>query len=119
VEDVQRHRSLPGTYTLEEARRRSPCRTASRRAPALTAARGRTFQSGATVAFELAREGEVSLEVYDLTAPACARWPPAAGRRASRSALDGRGGMPAAPGIYFVRFRADGVASTRRLVKLD
>lgn len=111
---------LAGSYTLEVGPSPVGVPGGEVTRTALAGAWPNPFQSGATVAFELAAEGEVSLEVYDLHGArvrtlASGRWP--AGRHEVR--WDGRGELPAAPGIYFVRFRAGGVAGTRRLVKLD
>lgn len=112
--------ALSGTYTLEVGPSPVGVPDGVAARTALAGAWPNPFQSGATVAFELAAESEVSLEVYDLHGArvhtlASGRWP--AGRHEVR--WDGRGEGPAAPGIYFVRFRAGGVAGTRRVVKLD
>ncbi len=111
---------LTGSYTLEIGPSPVGVPGGEVARTALSGAWPNPFQSGATVAFELARESDVSLEVYDVHGArvrtlASGHWP--AGRHEVR--WDGRGGAPAAPGIYFVRFRADGVAATRRVVKLD
>ena len=112
---------LTGSYTLQVGPSPVGVPGGEVMRTALAGAWPNPFQSGATIAFELAREGDVSLEVYDLHGArvrtlASGRWP--AGRHEARWDANGGGG-PVAPGIYFVRFIADGVVQSRRVVKLD
>ena len=88
---------------------------------ALAAAYPNPFRRDAKVMFELARECAVSLEIYDLHGArvrtlAAGTWP--AGRHEVRwdATADSR---RVAPGIYFVRFTADGVVESRRVVKIE
>lgn len=87
----------------------------------LAAAYPNPFRRDARVTFELARECAVSLEVYDLHGArvrtlAAGTWP--AGRHEARwdATADSR---RVAPGIYFVRFTADGVVESRRVIKIE
>lgn len=72
-----------------------------------------------TIRFDLARPGEVRLDVFDVSGRrvrqlAGGPWP--AGRH--QAAWDGaqEGGRPAAPGVYFVRLQADGGGWTAKLL---
>ncbi len=107
---------IGGTYTLEvrpslvDVPGDTPARTA------LAGAWPNPFRSGTRVVFDLARETDVSLDVYDLHGARVATL--ASGRLAAgRHGVEWRAGGP--PGIYFVRLAADGVVASRRLVKLD
>ena len=54
------------------------------------------------------------------TAPACARWPTWSSPGTARVTRDGRddAGVRVAPGVYFVRFAADGVVETGKALLL-
>jgi hypothetical protein len=70
-------------------------------------------------AFDLPREASVELAVFDLVGRRLAR--PATGVRPAghhevRWRAEDDHGVPLAPGLYFVRFRAAGLSATRRLV---
>jgi len=79
------------------------------------------FRASARIAFELAREGDVELAVYDALGRRVRVL--VSGRRAAgRHVLtwDGRdaAGRAVASGVYFVRMRAVGYARTRKVVLL-
>jgi hypothetical protein len=72
-------------------------------------------------AFELAREGEVRIEVFDIAGArvrtvAAGRQP--AGRHELRWDARDDQGRPLAPGLYLARFEAAGVTATRRVALL-
>lgn len=90
-------------------------------ATALAAAYPNPFRADAALRFDLARAGEVLLEVYDLRGArvrTLAEGPWAAGRHAVRwDGLDEHG-RPASPGVYLVRLRADGYDGRTKVVRV-
>jgi hypothetical protein len=114
--------ALAGTYrlrlfhlTVDVAHSTIPARTA------LGHAHPNPFSPEALVSFDLAQEGEVRLEVFDLRGGvvrdlANGRWPP--GRHEVR--WDGRDGhgRPVAAGVYLLRFAAGGTEASRKVIKL-
>jgi hypothetical protein len=80
------------------------------------------FGSEARVRYELAREADVALEVYDLHGARVnvlvAERRPAGRHEAVWNGTD-HSRQPVSPGVYFIRFTADGVTATRRIVRLD
>ncbi|HXV14527.1 MAG TPA: choice-of-anchor B family protein [Candidatus Krumholzibacteria bacterium] len=79
------------------------------------------FNPSTTIAYEVAREGDVSLAVYDVDGAlvrVLARGRAPAGRHETRwDGADG-GGRRVASGVYFVRLAANGAVDTGRLVLL-
>lgn len=111
---------LSGSYSLEVRPSAVGVPGGSVARTAFAGAWPNPFGGAATVAFELARECDVSLAVYDLHGARVAtlaqgRW--GAGRHEVR--WDGAAGRPLPAGVYFVRFAADGVVESRRVAKLD
>lgn len=85
-------------------------------------ARPNPFAASTSVGFSLAREGHVEMEVFNLLGQRVTRLVNgtlAAGRHDIR--WDGRdgGGRPVENGIYYVRMKADGQSSTRKIIKLQ
>lgn len=80
------------------------------------------FRGGSRVHFDLARDGEVALEVFDVRG-ARVRTLARGARPAGRHQLewDGRddAGRAAPAGLYVVRFAAGGVTATAKLVRLE
>lgn len=80
------------------------------------------FRGASSVHFDLAREGEVAIEVFDIRGArvrTLARGMRPAGRH--QLAWDGRddSGRGAPAGLYVVRFAANGVSATAKLVRLE
>jgi len=76
------------------------------------------LREATTLQFDLPREAEVSIELFDLSGRRLAtilRDHRPAGRHALRWG-PAAGGGPLEAGLYFLRFRADGFSETRRLV---
>lgn len=80
------------------------------------------FSPRTTIDFELARESETDVVVYDVHGArvrtlAHGRWP--AGQHQVAWTGDDDNGRALSPGIYMVRFAADGQSAMRKLIKLD
>jgi len=113
---------LAGTYRLQvrplvvDVPAGVPGRTA------LGAAYPNPLQDGLNVAFDLATAGHVRLEVYDLHG---ARVRTVVNERREAGAWQVRwsghddAGRAVAPGVYFLRFQANGVTESRRVVKMQ
>lgn len=93
--------------------------------PARTALAGafpNPLHDGTNVSFDLAAAGNARLEVYDLHGARVRtltnqRWE--AGSWQVRWNGDDESGRGVAPGVYFVRFQANGVTDARRVVKTN
>jgi hypothetical protein len=79
------------------------------------------FLTSAALRFYLPREGRISVGIYDAAGRAVSKiaggiWGPGT----HQVTWDGKSGdQTAAPGIYFIRFEADGYSDVRKMVRLE
>jgi hypothetical protein len=99
--------------TVDASPSAAPARTA------LAAAWPNPVRTSLTVDFDLAREGEASLEVFDIAGArvrSLVHEPRPAGRHRAIWDLRDRSGRSVKAGIYHLRFSAPGATSIRKLV---
>jgi hypothetical protein len=112
----------PGTYALAVNAAWVGVTAPPAGATRLLGARPSPFTGGTSVAFELARAGEATVELFDVTGArvrTLARGAHAAGRHAIAWSGTDDAGRRLPAGIYLVRLAADGIISTSKVVRLD
>lgn len=92
------------------------------RVTALAPARPSPFRDCTALAFDLARAGEVKLEIFDLRGArvrTLVKGVLGAGRHSREWRGESDGGAAAPPGLYLVRLESGGARSQQKIVRLD